>query len=214
MPLSVSNLSGFGSGGSNPVTSLAFQTSASAFDTNALTWPTVAAGDIAVIVVAGDGASIATPSGFTQAYYQDDGTNYHAIYYKICTGSESGTAMAGGVGSELRDRVMLVFRPDATPTTVTATNIGHTTMTNLDPAAVVHTSGSDTAPLVVVGFFSADTAITSESFSPASDGSVDASGSFLAAHYKIYNSSPANITADMNDEGRDNMITTISIEVS
>lgn len=214
MPLSLTNLSGFGSGGGSPVTTLTFQTSASAVDANALTWPTVAADDIAVIVTAGSGDTFSAPSGFTQAYLQDDGIYYHAIYYKICTGSESGTAMSGAAGAEVNDRIMLVFRPDAPPTTIGATNIGHTTQTNANPAAITHTSGSDTPPLVVIGFFSASTNVTSESFSPASDGSVDASGSFLVAHYKIYNSSPANITVDMGDEGSYNMQTSISIEVS
>ena len=96
--------------------------------------------------------------------------------------------------------IMLVFRPDTTPSSVTVNSLNNYadkgTLTT--PANQTITSGLGTAPLVALALYEqvGGGSITTRTFSPAQDGEVN-SGTSRYIKYKIYNSAPANITVGM-----------------
>lgn len=141
--------------------------------------------------------STVTPTGFTIVNDSTTSTVRGILSYKKATGSESGslTGMSGTFG---RGKAMAVFRGDVAAATVTSADPdGEATSGN--PAAQTVTSGSGTPPLVAIGGYSAMAAITARTFSPAKDGEAGTSDDRVYLAWKIYNSSPADVSVDMAD---------------
>jgi hypothetical protein len=92
-------------------------------------------------------------------------------------------------------------------------------MTNSAPTNQTVTAGSGSAPLIVFGCYGATTSIATRTFSTTADEELNANGAgpgepFIYLNYKIYNSSPANTTIGMNEEGDDNGLQSFYMECS
>lgn len=191
--------------GAAGVTSLAFHDDAYS-DTDQITVPgTVQAGDLIVLsdlASDGEGAVLVTPSGFTNWINLTgvDGFARLAVSYKIATGSE--TTLTTMDGNDYLDKILAVFRPDVPITTVTAsTPTSQSTAGNPSAQNIVATSGN--LPLIAFGFYAGFNAINPRTMSPAA--TAELSNSTLHfLKYQLQNSSLADVTIDMDDEGSSN----------
>ena len=115
-----------------------------------------------------------------------------------------------GTGSD--DKVLLVFRGNKAASSLNVASV-NSEATAGNPTSQTVTSSGGTPPLVVLGGYGADTTLTPRTFSPAKDGEVNSSiYAYLA--WKIYNSSPANVSIDMDDNGGANILQSCYIEMS
>jgi hypothetical protein len=192
-----------------PVSTLSFHASAVANGNVALTVPaTVQFGDILVLK---DRSNVGTsvPTGFTALA---SATGF-VISFKRADGSEPSTTLVGlSVGSTSR-RELLVFRGDVPANTVT----GHdpsAVFTTGDPADQVVNASGGAVPLIVVGGYYGSSGVDPRGFSPAADGEVSADSLQSYFKYKIYNSSPADVTISQDDEGISNNLGSGYIQVS
>lgn len=172
-----------------------------------------AAGDFAIYCDYAQGfgsrPSLVTPSGWTNLINNTDiGDNRSAVFRKVLTsGDVSAGSITGMDGSIFDTKVMLLFRPSkaiATTTDSTWTAAGGDG--NLTSQSIA--ASGQPAPLIAVGF--ACTAFGGGSINPftwtdAYDAQVG-TGQMVAA-YKIYNTSPASHTIDIDDEGGGNFLT-------
>lgn len=145
-------------------------------------------------------ASIPTSSTFAVTE-ENTATLKRGITYRIAN-SNLGTSITGFSatgGGETVFNNLYVFRGNVPILGVTVGSPqNETTIGN--PAAQVVTSSSGTPPLIVVAHYRSSGTIDPRSFTPAKDGEINAAvGDYLA--YRIYNTSPANVTVDMEDEG-------------
>ena len=81
-----------------------------------------------------------------------------------------------------------------------------------NPAAQVCNASLGAVPLIVLGAYGNESNVTTSTFSTTADGTLDTVE--LISKYKIYNSSPADTTIDMDDDGARNMLASCYIEVS
>jgi hypothetical protein len=189
---------------------------------NTITWPaTLAAGDLAVMVDSGDSTSngvpptTVVPSGFTSIVNTANATSHRQICsYKILTGSESGS-LTGMDGVDNDRKAMVIFRGSSPIASVTVGSaLGQQTTGN--PTAQVPAASGGTPPLIVFGAYSAangGTPVDPRSFTPAKDGEVSPNTSCYLA-WKIYNSAPADVTIDMDDEGAMNILQSFYLQVT
>lgn len=161
------------------------------------------AGDFGVLLDYARGSSgapaAATPSGHTQAATQSGGFGRVSITSKVLTGSEA--SLTGMNGDTANKKVYLVFRPTVAINTV-AYNAGGAEVTNNNPAQQTIDPTAETTAVILVGEMGSSGTVSPRSTSPAMD--EVANGTTQYGHYKIYNSSPASHTYDMDDEGNDN----------
>jgi hypothetical protein len=163
--------------------------------------------------------STVVPSGFTSIVNttgSDGGvTNYRQIAsYKLADGSEASSSLTGMASNAgIVRKVLLVFRPDVPASTLTpADPDGQATTGN--PTSQTVTASGGTPPLGVFGCYGSDgTAISPRTMSPAKDGEVNSTtGCYFA--WKIYNTSPAAVSVDMDDEGSMNILQSFYVQVS
>lgn len=130
---------------------------------------------------------------------------------KLATSSDGGTSKTGQDGGFLDNKIMCVYRGDIPVTSITvgATN-GQATGGN--PSSQTVLSGAGTPPLVVIGAYGCNGTTDPRTMSPAKDGEANSGQCYQA--WKIYNSSPANVSVDMDDEGNQNAIISTFIEAS
>lgn len=194
---------------------LAFRSSATSTGSTIVAPSDIVAGDLLVMYDNVSATTIPTsvvPTGFTSILNNTVSTNRRVICsYKIATGSEAGTTITGlsGTGGALA-KILIVFSTNGA-TTGTVKSIQYE-QTDADPTAQTITSGSGVSPLVSIGFLRNASGTPVSSMTPTQDGSV-----VVTAHtgfYKIYNSSPANVTVDTNDGGTVNMLMSFYIEAS
>ena len=147
------------------------------------------------------GLFIDTPTGFTSVVGPGP-----RIAYKISDGTETSLSDPG---------ILIVFRGNTSISTV-ADFDGDFENTAGNPSSQTITSGSGIAPLLVLGAFLSDGTVNPRTFSPAKDGEVNGTtgvgDSWLA--YKIYNSSPSDVTIDMDDEGSDQWLISIYLQLA
>lgn len=188
--LMANQLVGFGVGGG--LTSVSFLGSGSS-ETDATVPSDTQTGDI--IVVAGIFNFI--PAGYEDVIrltnaFGPGGDAY--VGYKISDGTDANDVLNGVP-------IIAVFRGNIAISSVVAKSTA-TQVTTGNPSAQVITSGSGVAPLVVIGFYFANSPVSPRTMSPAKDGEEDDGsnqGMWLA--WKIYNSGSADVTVDMDDEG-------------
>lgn len=198
--LRVNNLVGFGAGAANRRPTLAFKDSATSTAAT-VTWPSVAAGDVAILFDFADGAvsapSAVTPSGFTNHVDLTAASTLRMmISSKVCTGSESGS-LTGMNGNVANSKVMLIFEAGVSSINSSTWNAQ---MTAGNPAAQIVSATAGSVPLIVFGAAAAGDGGGLPGFStasPAFDAQVTAGT--LRTGYTIYNSAPADHTIDMND---------------
>lgn len=184
-----------------------------------IAWPaTLAAGDLAVLVDSADSTldgvppSTVVPSGFTSIVNTANGTSHRQICsYKILTGSESGS-LSGMNGVDNDRKAMVIFRGSSP---ITSVSVGSATgqQTTTNPTAQVPAASGGVAPLIVFGAYFATSAVSPRNFTPAKDGEVNPSTNLYLA-WKIYNSAPADVTIDMDDEGILNILQSFYLQVS
>jgi hypothetical protein len=187
----------------------------------------IQAGDLIVLwdhAVSAATPVTAVPSGFNSIANDTvgDGFNRVILSYKVAVGTESGATITGmtnnGTAVDLV-KLVYVFRGNQP---IKAVNVVSAAIDSIhtNPTAQVVSSGSGKAPLVVIGAYSCyDGTINPRSFTPAKDGEINVTGSTQARvqsylAYKIYNSAPADVTIDMDDEGNGNSLASCYISCS
>jgi hypothetical protein len=184
---------------------ISFRTSTTSAGTTITGPSTIAAGDILVLgdfSINGDGA---VPSGFSSLSNVSGvsfGDTARAIVSaKRATGSEASATITGSTSpGGTPSKILLVFNAGADSINSSSFN-GEAIVGNPSSQAANASGGS--APLIVVGAYGCygGDLVNPRSFSPAKDSEVNHLGAWDAwLAYKIYNSSPANTTIDMDDE--------------
>lgn len=221
--LLVNQLNGFNVGGGAGPTTLTQVASATA-NAASVTGPAdIQAGDLLVLYdVAYTGApgnpTTAVPSGFTVI---NNSTGLAAdtrliSSYKIADGSEASASLTGMDGADSESKMLYVFRGNVPITSVSALDVAQQGTSGNPTAQVVNASGG-TPPLIVFGCYSTFDAIVSpRTFSTTKDGEINANPAGSANFdnwlaYKIYNTSPADSSIDMDDEGAENYLSSFYI---
>lgn len=206
-----------GDAGSGSPTSVSEQDTATSTAETITAPASINSGDLLVMLDFAEGSTL-TPttvlaSGFTSLKNNSFNEKKAILSYKIADGTEDGATLTGMNGASSNQKALYQFRPDNPISTVTP-SAGDSEATNGNPTSQSIPASGGSVPLIALAAYSADRAINPRSFSPAKDGELNASTlSYLA--YKIYNSSPADITADMDDEGGNaNILQSIYLELS
>lgn len=193
------------SGASAPLTSFAQQASATSTAAT-ITWPSVAAGDVAILFdspISSDAIPTSvTPSGFTLANtnsYNDNPEYYRWNYsYKVCSGTESGS-LTGMNGTTSNRKILVTFRGDV-PIASAIHGGAQDSISGANPSPITILSGSAAAPLIVLaGWRDLSNAINPRTFTPTKDGEISNSTSMYVA-WLAQLTSPADVTIDMDDE--------------
>jgi hypothetical protein len=126
-------------------------------------------------------------------------------FYRVLIATDPGTSVAG---QDLTTdaKVMLVFRPTHVVSAVTpAANVNSASDTN--PASVSIVMAGQTPPVIGVAFWKSSGTVSPRTMSPAMDAEVQIATSSYC-QYIIYNTgeTPANHTADIDDEGNSNAV--------
>ena len=199
-------------------TTLSFFNSATSSATTITAPTSISAGALIILVdharnTSGTPTSV-TPTGFTLitggSITGGDNLTRTNLTYKIADGSEGGTSITGMAGTNFVRKTMFVFNggiASVTPSTVSSSGI-----TDGDPAAQNVASGTGTPPLVVIGSAICKNVNPTLSMSPTEDGSV--SNGRVVTGYKIYNSSPANVSVDTPDNGDQNVAIGFYLQVN
>lgn len=176
----------------------------------------IQAGDLIVLLDYAEevGAPLDThPSGFTRLleYGESASVSNHEsvmiLSYKLAVGNESGQTLTGMDGDGIA-KALVVFRSDPPIESVAAAVDVDGDNTNGNPDPINIPAGSQTPPLIAFGCYGSAGNISPRTMSPTKDGEVglneeDASA-WLA--WKIYESSPADVQIDMDDEGNLNTL--------
>lgn len=212
-----------------PPTTLSFQASATSTGSTITGPSSIQAGDLLVLsdirIGPGSPPTAVVPSGFTSTQSSVSGGAFfsqfrHILSYKIADGSEASaslTGMAGDGGS----KILFVFRPDNPITTVTPASGGAQATTGNPTSQTVAASGG-TPPLVIIGAYATvhgDTVtIDPRTFTPAKTDEVRRNAVFGTIDhwlaYRVYDSSPADTSIDMDDEGDENSLLSRYFSVS
>lgn len=150
----------------------------------------------------------ATPSGWTAIGNQGTNLNNYLTLcasYKIASGSEDGTNITGMVEDQFWNGIVLQYRAQKALTSLSASTPVKTG-SSTDPAAQTITASSGVTPVLgIVAYYT----YNSDSVSTRTH-SVTADHEFGSSHFwlkdYIQESSPANYTFDMIDEGGDNCL--------
>lgn len=182
----------------------------------------IVAGDLIIAVQRSRNISgiptAAIPSGFTSIQDVSLTDCRQILSYKVAAGSEGGATLSGmssDVGASGSCWVVLVFRAIYAATTANVVDVDGQ-MTNAAPTNQTITSSGGVAPLVVFGVFGSS-AIGTTSFTPSADATFNATaliGGAIRLEYKIYDSSPADVTVTKNDSGDRNTLQSCYIELS
>lgn len=215
---------GGGGGGGSP-TSVTFQASA-VVNAETITVPAgVIAGDLIVLhdnaINSGGGSSPSdsvVPDGFTSVV--DQGAHPSAsvrqiVSYKIADGSEAGTSLTGMVGTFSSGKTLAVFRGNNPISSVNASTPNEQ-ITSGNPTAQSVLASGGTPPLIVFGFYGTEGNIsgTTGLMSPTQDGSIISPDNHCRFLWKVYNSSPADVTVDIGDVGNNNSMSSFFLAVS
>ncbi len=151
------------------------------------------------------------PTGFTQIDVGALGVRKHVVSYKIADASDPNRVINGMVGTSSDRKLVYVFAGSEAITMIEILSL-LTEQTNGVPTNKVITSGSALKPCIVLGFYSQQATAT-QSMSPSEDGFITPE-TVNYIRYKIYNSSPVNVTLAEGDGGDDNYICGLYIVAS
>ena len=194
--------------------SIAFRSSSTSDNLSTITAPSdIIAGDLIVLYDRATNSSgfptSVIPSGFTTILNNThESTRRTICSYKIANGTEAGTTITGMDGASADVKTILVFSTNGA-TTASFFDVEFQS-TDGNPVAQTINASSGSPPLVVIGFIRQVTT-TSQSMSPTQDGTVVNGQN--TAYYKIYNSSPADVTFDCGDGGNANALMSFYLEV-
>lgn len=185
----------------------------------AITVPAVLAGDLLLFYegTIGDTGSV-IPTGFTNIHYEEDPPVFSSrtnLSYKIATGSEGGSSLFRH-SSSTNARVLQVFRADA-GTIIGVTPGGEDGDHAQSSSTSTSTAASGgSAPLLAIGGAMGQGNFSSYTFSVTADDYTEYSGpdsTHMRLSFKVYESSPADFTTGMNDEGSGNSLTSCYLEL-
>ena len=190
------------------LTTLTFIDSAIA-NVSTITIPaTAAGGDVAILFdnVADTGTPTdVVPTGWTGIVTATLGAIRLRVSYKILVSGDGGDSIAAMDGDLANDKVMFVFRGNVAITGVTP-SIWLSEVTGGNPSLQTVSASGHAVPLLVLAMAAVTTGTGAFSTaSPAFNATVLDLGSNIIAGYKIYNSSPANHSIDMNDIGSNSL---------
>ena len=224
--LHVNQLVGFGAvpAGLDALASLALFNSAVNHSTSTpITVPNgVREGDLLVFLehdeISGATPVNGVPSGFTQIDTRSGNYGGGAVNvivtlsYKIAAGTESATTLQGI--DHLYDQALYIFRGNGT-SQISSVTVGSAQgqVTTGNPTAQNVAASAGVAPLVVIGSYNTSGTLDPRTMSPAKDGEITPSTQTYLA-YKIYNSSPADVSVDMDDEGSLNILQSCYLQIS
>ncbi|MFA5387038.1 MAG: hypothetical protein WC322_01425 [Candidatus Paceibacterota bacterium] len=225
--LRINQLIGFGGrqAATPSVATLSYIDSTGSSFSSTITAPAaINAGDLLILVDSGRN-TVATPaevipSGFTKFdEYVDAGLFYRVTWsYKIADGTEDGATLTGMLAIATISKICYQFRGNVSITGISQFS-KVVQFTSSDPTAQVVTASGGAVPLIVLVYYNSTGNISPRTFSPAKDGEENdnndtgvVSNAWLA--YKIYNSSPADVTVDMDDEGDRNLIYSFYLQVT
>ena len=217
------------------VSTLTYQTSTSASDHGgSITMPSgISSGDIIVVCQSAvkntfntTAPTAAYGTGFTSigtdtVSYDAGGGSFNnlrmCLSAKIADGSEASSSISGFMNDNREAASVYVYRPDATPTTMTPTGYVSAT-SNGDPASQTVLAGSSTTAHIVVAHYNCRSTSPTITYSGAtSDADFDDIGSIdcrLASRATgVASGSGANVTIDINDNNRLNGVAGCYIEV-
>lgn len=191
------------------LSSLSFVDSAIS-DTQDVVIPAGAAvGDLAILLdwaSEGGTPTDVVPTNFTGIGQASNANARVRASYKVLVGGDPGATITGMNATGNEPKVMFVFRPNATINTVTLSTVNAQQTTANPTLQTVSASGQPT-PLVVIGGAGCTSgAPVFSTASPAFDATVVNSDDHLRGGYKVYNSSPADHSIDMNDLGNNGLI--------
>lgn len=152
-----------------------------------------------------------TPTGFTTILNQSPISTRRIICsYKIATNSDASATITGMSGNLNVAKILLVFSTKG----IASASVFDVAFerSDGDPAAQTITSGSGKAPLVAIAFVRNQS--NNYSMTPTQDGVVENTGQGQFGLYKIYNSSPEDVTVDTNDGGNNNLLMSFYIEIT
>jgi hypothetical protein len=177
------------------------------------------AGDLLVYLDRARSGAVAptsvTPSMFTlhTAASATDGAQIrYNVSYKIATGSE--TTVTGMNGDVQNNKIGLIFRGSSAFASVAEGDTDSVAFTNGDPADVAVSASADTPPLIVIAIYTSTGAVSPAGFSTADEDGTITNGTSHVVKYKIHNSSPADVTISMDDEGSFNRLCGFVLELA
>lgn len=195
-------------------------TNGSSHDSSTVTIPATAqAGDLAVLFdgavkygFSGDIPSTVVPSGWTSIKNITMGTNdFHAVRSigscRVLTAGEPGSSIVG-MNSDYENKMVAIFRPDRTITTVTPST-WEGQITNGNPSSQSIAPSSETATVIVLSFAcNYASTPTFSTASPAFDAEASLSDNNIRFGYAIYDAGtpPQNHTVDIGDAGAANIL--------
>jgi hypothetical protein len=157
--------------------------------------------DVAVTIPAAPSSVV--PSGFTLITPSlASGYRRQNLSYKIASGSEGGSNIIGMDGT-IDSKLLIILRGSSSIESINVSTV-NSEITSNNPVSQDVSSSEGTSPLVVIATYFSYDIIDPRTFSPSSDGEVNID-TYYYLNYKIYNSSPSDVTIDMDDEG-DGMI--------
>lgn len=127
---------------------------------------------------------------------------------KIANGTEAGATITGMDGTLLDAKILVVFSTNGATNSTAFDSVIQ--ITQGDPTIQTIDSSIGSPPLISLGFLRNEGG-GGGTMSPTQDGIVG-SGTHQG-YYKIYNSSPADVTFDTGDGGNNNMLMSFYIEV-
>lgn len=169
----------------------------------------IIAGDLLMIADSCGGLysapALVTPSGFTNRSNVTTGSQRMAVFTKLATGSEASTVYTGMADPVFDSvaKIFLVFRPNVALGSLTTGTWGGQA-TTADPTSQTVTISAISTPVVAIGVYCALAAVDPRTMTAAKDAEVSAINAVatnLWVAWKIYNSSPSNVSVDMADEG-------------
>lgn len=203
------------------LTTLSFRSSATS-TSDTITGPAdIAAGDLLILLdkaVSGAGApSFVVPSGFTTISDLSINAELSQIVsYKIATGAEASASLTGMNGTDNDSKILLVFQGNIAISSVSVNDVNEEATDGNPTAQVVNASGG-VVPLIVIGCYGTFTgqAIDPRGFTGATATELQQdSDNDLFIKYAIMNSSSADVTIDMDDEGFSNCLQSFFIEAA
>lgn len=154
----------------------------------------------------------AIPTGFTSINNLTLGSRRQIVSYKKADGTESLSTLTGMSSTSANTKRCVVFGTGVTNPTLTVQSVNGE-MTNAAPANQTITCGSSSLKLVALAHTGQAT-FSSFGFTPTEDASLPSTTASSQTRYKIYNSSPSNITVTAGDGGNENGLQSYYIEVS
>lgn len=130
------------------------------------------------------------------------GSQRQIASFKLAVGTEGGGTITGMDGNVSDSKVLVVFRPSIPAILLTLLGVGGQSIAT-DPTAQVVPSSAGAPPLIVLGFYGVSAGTIDPCImTPDKDGEV-AQGTVNYIAWKIFNTSPLNVSVDMDDEDTD-----------